>query len=35
MRNFLSRAEADEICDSLMERYHREKGSPVWISMDL
>ena len=32
MRNFLSRAEADEICDGLMERYHEEKG---WISMDL
>lgn len=28
MRNFLSRAEADEICDSLMERYHRETGVP-------
>ena len=26
MRNFLSRAEADEICDGLMERYHAEKG---------
>lgn len=26
MRNFLSRAEADEICDGLMERYHEEKG---------
>ena len=28
MRNFLSRAEADEICDSLMERYHEGKGVP-------
>ena len=28
MRNFLSRAEADEICDGLMERYHEGKGVP-------